>query len=588
MKRRRRSLLLSFLLASTITTNAQTTIQPRYGQATVYANNTAYFLGGILSDTSLSTDFFSLDLSTQFNISSPPWHSLPSLLTSTANAAAAIDPEGRIYLLGGQTWDCTSTFANVYDPQTSGWGTPQFFGTAPIRRQAARTFLSNDNQVIYYFGGVSTSCATGTATVYNTLNALSIQNSSWFSPANSHPPVAESGFAVTKVMPGQGTTEQILIIGGQAAANNTFVQMSQLGLFDMTSQSWTFVTATTASGEDPPEERVGHTAVTTSDGKVIVYGGTVGPTERAAVPQLTVLDTSSLPFQWSSPNISGNASFGPSAGLTGHSAIMTDGNTLILAFGKDENNNFNPTTFFLDTQKWEWQDIYTPTTASSTSPSSPDSPTTTTNKPNNSNPHSTTTGDANTTSDPSSDSADADTSSKKTTIAVSTSVPITIVALASAAALIIFLRRRHKRRHQSHNQNNNNRLSRQRLLSQSYELSHFPATSNKYLPPRTPRRGHPSTRVFKRIFSRGKAHASPPPNPHPPMGVFLPAWAQEHVGSRRNPFEDDDDDDEGVEGRMVQVASMSFMAPKMQLRVVNPDTDSIDEARRRVSAGKQV
>ena len=78
------------------------------------------------------------------------------------------------------------------------------------------------------------------------------------------------------------------------------------------------------------------------------------------------------------------------------------------------------------------------------------------------------------------------------------------------------------------------------------------------------------------------------------MGVFLPAWAQEHVGSpgRRNPFADDDDDDDdaaaGVEGRMVQMASMSFMAPKMQLRVVNPDTESIDEARRRVSAGKQV
>jgi len=588
MKLRRRSLLLSLLLTSTITADAQTTIQPRYGQATVYANNTAYFLGGILSDTSLSTDFFSLDLSSQFNVSSPTWHSLSPLSSSTANAAAAIDPEGRVYLLGGQTWDCSSTFANVYDPQASEWGTPQFFGTTPIRRQSARTFLSNDNQVIYYFGGTSTSCATGTTTVYNTLNALSFQNSSWFSPANANPPVAESGFAVTKIIPGQGTTEQILIIGGQAAANNTFIQMSQLGLFDMTSQSWTFVTATTVSGQDPPEERVGHTAVTTSDGKVIVYGGTVGPSDRAAVPQLTVLDTSSLPFQWSSPNIGGNVSLGPSAGLTGHSAIMTDGNTMILAFGRDENNNFNPTTFFLDTQNWEWQDIYTPAPTSS-SPSSPDSPTTTTNKPDNSNPHSTNTNDANTTSQPSNASAEAETSSKTTTIAVSTSVPITIVALASAAALIVFLRRRQKRKQHYHTNPNKNRISRQRLLSQSYELSQFPPSSKQYIPPRTPRRGHPSTRVFKRIFSRGKAHASPPPKPHPPMGVFLPAWAQEHVGSRRNPFEDDDDDDdEGVENRMVQVASMSFMAPKMQLRVVNPDTDSIDEARRRVSAGKQV
>ena len=50
----------------------------------------------------------------------------------------------------------------------------------------------------------------------------------------------------------------------------------------------------------------------------------------------------------------------------------------------------------------------------------------------------------------------------------------------------------------------------------------------------------------------------------------------------------------GLEDRMVQVASMSFMAPKMQLRVVNPDQESLnsfgDEAsfRRRISAGRQV
>jgi hypothetical protein len=161
MKRRRLGLplsLLSLLLTSTPPADAQTTIQPRYGQATVYANNTAYFLGGILSDTSLSTDFFSLNLSTQFNVSSPPWQSLPSLPSSTGNAAAAIDPDGRVYLLGGQTWDCTSSFANVYDPQSSSWGTPQFFGTAPVRREAARTFLNNDNEVILFWRDVNFVC----------------------------------------------------------------------------------------------------------------------------------------------------------------------------------------------------------------------------------------------------------------------------------------------------------------------------------------------------------------------------------------------------------------------------------------------
>ena len=124
--------------------------------------------------------------------------------------------------------------------------------------------------------------------------------------------------------------------------------------------------------------------------------------------------------------------------------------------------------------------------------------------------------------------------------------------------------------------------------------------SEKHLPPQTPLRGHPSKRVFKRIFSRGKAHASPPPNPHPPqpMGVFLPAWAQQHArvgGSNKSSSAHGDDiEDDGVEDRMVQVASMSFMAPKMQLRVINPDQESLDsfddEAsfRRRISAGKQV
>ena len=586
MKRRRRFSsipLLSLLLATASSVTAD--FQPRYGQSSVYVNNTVYFLGGILSDTSLSTDFFSLDLSQEFNSSSPPWQNLTSLPVAIANAAAAIDAAGRVYLLGGQTYDCSAPFLNVYDPHTATWGTPQFFGTAPTPRQSARTFVSNDNEVIFYFGGSSTSCSTGTTTVYNTLNALSLQNSSWFNPANSNPPAAESNFALTKVNTGSGSSEQVLIIGGQTAAQNAFVQMSQVGLFDMGSQSWTFVTATTVAGQDLPEERVGHTAVTTSNGTVIVFGGTVGPSARAAVPQLAVLDTSSLPFQWSSPNVGGNASLGPTASLTGHSAII-DGDMMILAFGKDANGNFNQQPYFLDTNKMEWQHTYTPS-KQSTSPSSPDSPSAT---PNSVNPNTHTThinGAIPTSTTPESD----DTSSSKTaTIAVSTTVPLSLLALASAAVLIIVLRKRNQKRNR-----NTQRTSHQHLLSPTYEMSYI-SPSAKYLPPRSPRRGHLSKRVFKRIFSRGKAHASPPPNSTPPLGVFLPAWAQDIAregGSNKSSSAHEDD--AGVEDRMVQVASMSFMAPKMQLRVVNPDQESLDNfgedeasIRRRISAGKAV
>jgi hypothetical protein len=79
--------------------------------------------------------------------------------------------------------------------------------------------------------------------------------------------------------------------------------------------------------------------------------------------------------------------------------------------------------------------------------------------------------------------------------------------------------------------------------------------------------------------------------------MFLPAWAQQHAregGSNKSSSGTGDDDDSVVEARMVQVASMSFMAPKMQLRVVNPDQESLRSLdnepsfRRRISAGKQV
>ena len=106
---------------------------------------------------------------------------------------------------------------------------------------------------------------------------------------------------------------------------------------------------------------------------------------------------------------------------------------------------------------------------------------------------------------------------------------------------------------------------------------------------RQPIRGHPSTKVFKRIFSRGKAHESPPPRP-PPLGVFLPAWAQLHADNRHSGCANADDQDDLGE---VQMASMSFVAPKMQLRVLNPDQESLIEEdennfRRRVSSGRQV
>jgi len=593
MRLRRRTLQISFsVICLASTTNAATTAttpEARYAQATAYTNNTIYFLGGILSDTSLSTDFFSLDLSQQFNSSSPPWDLLPPLPAAISDASAAIGADGRVYLLGGQTWDCSSDFLNVYDTSTSSWGNPQFFGTEPLRRQDAGVFTSTDNEVIYYFGGESTSCSAGQATEYNSLNALSLANSSWFIPSDPQPPIAESGFALTMVKTSTGQ-EQVLIIGGQTT-QDTLVQMSQVGLFDLETQTWSYVIATTLAGESTPQERIGHSAVTRSDGTVIVYGGTVGSNSRASEPQLAILNTSSNPLQWSSPTVGGNLSLAPEAGLTGHSAIMASGDVMILAFGEDGNGDFNEQIYFLDTQKMEWFDTYIPTTTS-TAPhtsTSTTAPTTSSNNLPNS-PTSTMTNPAPTTSTIAQQSS----SSNTTTIAVATSIPLSIIALASAITTIFFYRRR--RNHGTSQDPPGTRSS----SNYSYERTYI-SPSAKYL-------NDPSPSRFKRLFPTRKEHASPPPSRPPPqpqqLGVYLPSWAARHAESNKSASANGEDDGDdvgtlGLEDRMVQVASMSFVAPRMQLRVLNPDPESVssmedlalgDEGgvRRRVSGGQLV
>jgi hypothetical protein len=391
--------------------------------------------------------------------------------------------------------------------------------------------------------------------MYNTLNALSLGDSRWFEPGNANPPGAEADFAVAPCGDGK-----VVIIGGGTAAQTTFVQMSQVRVFDMESQSWTLVSASTTAGQSQPEERVGHTAVTRSDGIVVVVGGTVGLTNTAAMPLITVLDTSSSPFVWSSPIVTGNASLAPANGITGHAAIMTRGDVLILAFGKDTLGGFNQQVYFLDTQKMAWLEGYTPTISRSASqstntPSSADTPQDT----------------ASSVSSSTSASAAASTSSDKTKVAVSTAIPITLLALTSAVAIIFIFRRRRLN-------STAPRESVQHLLHHSYP---------PYYPPTPPNKSRPAHRVFKRIFSRGKAHMSPPPAQ--PLGMFLPDWAQKAQGGSAKSWSAGDDESV-TEGKMVQMASMSFMAPKMQLRVVNPDEESIFEEsmRRRISAGKQV
>ena len=63
-----------------------------------------------------------------------------------------------------------------------------------------------------------------------------------------------------------------------------------------------------------------------SDGRIIVYGGVLNTVP--ALPQLAVLDTSKIPYEWSAP-----VEENPIGSFSDHTAVMAK-NYMIFAFGK--------------------------------------------------------------------------------------------------------------------------------------------------------------------------------------------------------------------------------------------------------------
>ncbi|KAL8930256.1 MAG: hypothetical protein Q9208_000873 [Pyrenodesmia sp. 3 TL-2023] len=172
--------------------------------------------------------------------------------------------------------------------------------------------------------------------------------------ASRGPPVAEAGFTMTSLPPsfshsGDGqqlTAQNYVLLGGHTQA--AFINMSQVALFSLPEQSWSFLTVVqpgseprtdlTVRDDSVVEPRSGHTAVLTSDGtRVIIFGGWVGDVNTAAHPQLAILELGEGyggegDWKWSIP---GQTGLGPEggAGVYGHGAVMLPGDVMMIIGG---------------------------------------------------------------------------------------------------------------------------------------------------------------------------------------------------------------------------------------------------------------
>lgn len=269
---------------------------------------------------------------------------------------------------------------------------------------AALAFSSTVNATsgMYVFGGMcpnstSSSANDWTQTAYYSNNMLTIQADS--SSASTYdlgvassrgPPIAEAGFTITPLLPTfftsgndnstQSQNQNFVLLGGHT--QTAFINMSQVALFSMPEQSWSFLPIdspaaapnTDLATRDPTavDPRSGHTALLTSDGKrVVVFGGWVGDITNLADPQLAVLELGqgyggSGDWQWSIPSQTGPG-LSDGTGIYGHGATMLPGDVMMVVGGyqipasggsKRKRGTPSEQTYFFNTTSSTWITSY--------------------------------------------------------------------------------------------------------------------------------------------------------------------------------------------------------------------------------------
>ncbi|KAL8827921.1 MAG: hypothetical protein Q9170_006820 [Blastenia crenularia] len=349
--------------------------------------------------------------------------SLPFFDSSTDVAfSAAIDGAGNIYSYAGNcNGGADASGLWIFRPSKQGSGLGGQWTRAGISKFKNRSTqlnganhlaagvafsASNTTTDVYVFGGM---CPQDTASnAQDWIEAASYSNSMLaLEPDTSSnvgyyelgisssrgPPIPEAGFTMTPLQPsftqssGDRSTQQVsqnyVLLGGHTQA--AFINMSQVALFSLPEQNWSFWPVNQPGGEaktdlvirDNPivEPRSGHTAVLSADGtRIIMYGGWVGDVNTAAHPQLAVLELGEGyggqgDWLWSIPDQTGPVQ-ATNAALYGHGAVMLPGDVMMIIGGytipgidsskhKRAGLTENTDTYFFNTTSSSWISQYT-------------------------------------------------------------------------------------------------------------------------------------------------------------------------------------------------------------------------------------
>ncbi|KAJ5514778.1 hypothetical protein N7463_004330 [Penicillium fimorum] len=328
------------------------------------------------------TEFVSLNLSSSIDVENLSYQTLlksPPFHNSDLNSSfvPAINEQGLITVYSGNCHNASDTpVIWQFHPDSksiAGNGTwdrlPVITSdakTAPNYLAAGFTYSSSRHETessMYAFGGM---CPFANSTDETWISAANYSRSTVVLGPSPYyntkytatttgkraPPIAEAGMAVVPLQPtysagSTGKQQDFLFIGGHT--RQAFLNMSQLAIFSLPQQSWSFVSAISDSTPKTEltvrdtvsvEPRSGHTAVLSEDGnKVFVFGGWVGDVTVPAEPQFAVLDLAegfggTSEWIWTAPSFEG-LGIAEGAGIFGHGAAMLPGGVMMISGGYD-------------------------------------------------------------------------------------------------------------------------------------------------------------------------------------------------------------------------------------------------------------
>ncbi|RHZ89590.1 hypothetical protein Glove_13g128 [Diversispora epigaea] len=348
-------IIFSYLIIVNTNVVLSLTTSPRHSHGNALVGSNLYILGG-----NNSNEAFYVDLSSSFDVNSPPWITLPTIGGKSERSSISTGGQDlkTIYVIGGYQYTSnyrsnigsSNNLVYTFDTSYGSYGSWDSVTDSSLVRRSRAYSVVDSYGYIYIFGGSDSSIRMDNMSIFdsieNSVNEISFTNG----------PAPRPDYTATLF------DNYIVYIGGvegilTSSSSSKLVDINAILVFDTSSSTWNTFQAT---GPDIGS-RMGHTATLGSDGKIFVYGG-ITLSSLNPIVYFAVLDITSLPYQWSTPELKDENNGPPDQCTLSYNTATFYNKHLFLAFGNISSSIYDTTTssrlYVMNTENYSWVSSY--------------------------------------------------------------------------------------------------------------------------------------------------------------------------------------------------------------------------------------